>query len=460
MPRSLTFDGAARTVTGSRHLIETDGVRILVDCGLFQGAREIRERNWEPFPFEPSSIDAVLLTHAHTDHVGLLPKLIKEGFRGPVYATAGTIAIANVSLPDGGRLQEEDARYHNRHRSSRHEPALPLFTESDAYVALKSFKKIHYYEPIELAGGVAVRYLPAGHILGASHVELTFSDGTVLVMSGDIGRYDRPILKDPSEVPGADYLVMESTYGDKLHTSEDPQARLQQVIAECARDKSVVIVPSFAIGRTQELLYYIHLLYEQNKIPRIPIFVDSPMANEATLLYATHTEDHDKEMKIHLSKGESPLSPDLVRFIRDKNASKALNSADGPMMIIAGSGMVNGGRVMHHLRQRLPDPSTVVLFTGYQAEGTRGRDLIEGAQEVNLLGDWIPVKARIEIINSLSAHADRGEMIRWLRAFGRLPKRLFLVHGDFDVQQEFAKTLEGEFAIDVSIPERQERFEF
>ena len=460
MPRAICFDGAARTVTGSRHLLKFEGKQILVDCGLFQGSRDTRERNWEQFPFLPAEIDALVLTHAHTDHVGLIPRLIREGYQGPVYATPGTIAIAKVSLPDGGRIQEEDARYHNRHRTSRHESALPLFTESDAYVALKSLKPVHYHQVLALPGGAVARYLPAGHILGASHVEITFPDGKIVVMWGDIGRYDRPILKDPSAMPGADILVMESTYGDKRHPTDDSLERIRDIIVECEKNRSVVIVPSFAIGRTQELLWDIHLLIEQKLIPRIPIFVDSPMANEATLLYASHTEDHDKEMKILLGKGETPLSPDLVRFVRDKNMSKALNSADGPMMIIAGSGMVNGGRVMHHLKCRLSDPTTVVMFTGYQAEGTRGRDLIEGADSVRIFGEEVAVRAKIEVLNSLSAHADRDEMVRWLESFEKLPEKVFLVHGDYAVQQEFAVTLREKFPFDVEIPAPGDRFEF
>jgi metallo-beta-lactamase family protein len=460
MHRSIAFDGAARTVTGSRHLLDFDGHKVLVDCGLFQGPREVRDRNWEPFPFDVGSIEMLLLTHAHTDHVGLVPKLVREGYTRPIYATPGTISLAEVALPDGGRLQEEEARYHNRHHTAKFEPALPLFTENDAYDALKLFKPVHYHQPLKLPGGATARYMPAGHILGASHIEVTFEDGTIFVFSGDVGRYDRPILRDPSDVFTADYLMVESTYGDRLHSPEDVLGILERLINEAARNKSVILVPSFAIGRTQELLWNIHLLIEEMRIPKIPIYVDSPMANEATLLYINHTEDHDTEMRVHMRRGESPLSPDLVRFVHDRNMSKALNQADGPMMIIAGSGMVNGGRILHHLRQRLDDPSTVVLFTGYQAEGTRGRDMIEGAPTVRIFGDDIPVRARVEKLNSLSAHADQSELLRWMSNIKTAPKKVFLVHGEYDVQLVLQSKIKERFGWDVVVPAPGEVFEF
>lgn len=460
MQRGIGFDGAARTVTGSRHLLTISGHKVLVDCGLFQGPREVRDRNWEQFPFDVGEIEAILLTHAHTDHLGLIPKLVKEGYRGPIHATPGTIALANVAMPDGGRLQEEEARYHNRHGTSRHEPALPLYTEADAYDALKLFNRVHYHQPVKLPDGATARYLPAGHILGASHIEVTFSDGVVVVFSGDVGRYDRPILRDPSDIFAADYIVLESTYGDRMHSKEDVKSILADLINDCARSKSVILVPSFAIGRTQELLWNIHLLIEEGHIPHIPIYVDSPMATDATLLYTTHTEDHDREMKLHLDRGHSPLKPDLVRFVQDRNMSKALNKADGPMMVIAGSGMANGGRILHHLRNRLADPSTVVLFTGYQAEGTRGRDMIDGAPTVRILGDDVPVRARVTKLNSLSAHADQSELLRWLSKLNSQPKRVFLVHGEYPAQMALKQVIEATYGIAVEIPSPGDSFEF
>lgn len=460
MQRSVSFHGAARTVTGSKHLIQVSGKKILVDCGLFQGRRSNKKKNWEPFPVEPHELDAVVVTHAHTDHIGLLSRLVKQGYRGPIYATPGTVAIAKVSLPDGGRIQEEDARYHNRKKTSRHDPALPLFTEADAYAALKLFEPVHYHQQFELPGGVSMRYTPAGHILGAAITELTFEDGKVLVMSGDVGRYDRPIIKDPTPVYHADYLVMESTYGNRLHSNEKAKPILEKLINEVDRNKSVLLVPSFAIGRTQELLWFIHQLIEEGKIPRVPIYVDSPMATAATLLYAAHTEDHDKEMKVELSEGKTPLRPDLVQFVRDVNMSKALNKARGPMVVIAGSGMLSGGRIVHHLRNRLGDPKNIVLFTGYQAEGTRGRAMIEGAKSMKLYGDEIEIKARIEKLNSLSAHADYSEMLRWLSDLQEPPKKMFLVHGEYKVQEKFRDRIREKFGWDVEIPEQGDSFEF
>ena len=459
MHRSIAFDGAARTVTGSRHLLEIAGKRVLVDCGLFQGSHETSQRNWEEFPFDPAEIDTLLLTHAHMDHMGLLPKLVKKGYKGGFHATPGTISIAKVSLPDAGRLQEEEARFHNRHHTARHDPALPLFAEADAYDALKRLVPVKYDQPLPLPGGATARYLPAGHIIGASHIEITFDDGTVLVMSGDVGRYDRPILKDPSDVIHADYIVCESTYGDRLHEKEDVLGILERLIKDAVANRSVILVPSFAIGRTQELLWDIHLLEEQKRIPPVPIYVDSPMATEATLLYATHTEDHDKEMRVHMGKGESPLRPDMVRFVRDQAMSKELNQAPGPMMVIAGSGMVNGGRILHHLLHRVDDPSTVVLFTGYQAEGTRGRDMIEGASHIRIFGQDVPVRAQIKILNSLSAHADYEELLRWLSHLDKPPKKLFLVHGDYEVQQAFREKVIARYGWDVEIPAPGDKFE-
>ena len=451
MPRSIAFHGAARTVTGSRHLISAGGCKVLVDCGLFQGRREIKQKNWEPLPFKVDEIDAVVLTHAHTDHIGSLPRLVKQGYGGPVYATPATVSIAHVSLPDGGRIQEEDAKYHNRKKTSRHDPALPLFTEADAHAALKLLKPVRYNQPLELPGGTSVRFTPAGHILGAAIAEFTFEDGTVLVMSGDVGRYDRPIIKDPTPVHRADYLVVESTYGNRLHMDNEARPVLERLIKEAHKKKSVVLVPSFAIGRTQELLWDIHFLIEEGKIPRVPIYVDSPMATAATLLYATHKEDHDAEMKVQLSEGHTPLRPDLVQFVRDRNMSKALNKAKGPMLVIAGSGMISGGRIVHHLRNRLGDPDTVVLFTGYQAEGTRGRRMIDGADSIKIFG---------QEIDSLSAHADYSELLRWLSDIKEPPKKVFLVHGEYSVQKTFRDKLHDKFGWDVEIPEQGFEFNF
>jgi metallo-beta-lactamase family protein len=452
MPNTISFLGAARTVTGSRHLLDLDGTRVLVDCGLFQGSAELRDRNWQPFPVEPHTIDAVVITHAHTDHIGYLPRLVADGFRGPIYATPGTIGLCKVSLPDSGRLQEEDARYHARHQSSRHPEPQPLYTEADAYNCLKRFRPVPYRHTQTLPGHAQFQFLPAGHILGAGFAEITLADGQVVLMGGDLGRWDRPIIQDPTMVASADYLVVESTYGDRVHPTSDPKEQLAEICERALRDRSVIVVPSFAIGRTQEMLWFLHQLRDEGRFPGFPIYVDSPMASAATLLYTNSAEDHDEEMKVDLARGHSPLQ-DMVKFVRDRNMSKSLNAANGPFMVIAGSGMMNGGRVLHHLLAHGGDPSTILLFTGYQAEGTLGRRLQDGDTEVRILGHEFNVRAHVESMDSLSAHADSNEIMRWLHGFERAPKQTFIVHGEPPAQEALAQRIEQELGWSTMIPE-------
>ena len=459
MGQSITFLGAAETVTGSRHLLTLNDKKILVDCGLFQGGEDLRQRNWQQFPIDPAEIDAIVVTHAHLDHIGYLPKIVKLGYRGPIYATSATIQLARISLPDSGRIQEEDARFANKHRFTKHDPALPIYTEQDAYEALKHMRPVHYFEFTSLPGGAQFQFLPAGHILGSAYAEIYFENGERILMSGDLGRYNTPIIKDPTEVSFSEYLVLESTYGDRLHVTEDPEAKLEAIIKDAIQNGSVVLIPSFAIGRTQELLYHIHALQDRKAIPRIPIFVDSPMANSSTLVYGGAVDEFDKEMKIELSEGHTPLKPDYVEFIRDSNQSKALNSRSGPMMIIAGSGMCTGGRIVHHLRHRLDDPSTVVLFAGYQAEGTLGRKLIDREPEVRIHGVEVPVRARIEALGSLSAHADYSEILKWLEGFKTPPKVTFIVHGEPPAQASLKEKIEAKFGWNVVIPKWLESFD-
>lgn len=459
MGQSITFLGAAETVTGSRHLLTLNDKKILVDCGLFQGGEDLRQRNWQQFPIDPAEIDAIVVTHAHLDHIGYLPKIVKLGYRGPIYATSATIQLARISLPDSGRIQEEDARFANKHRFTKHDPALPLYTEQDAYEALKQMRPVHYFEFTSLPGGAQFQFLPAGHILGSAYAEIYFENGERILMSGDLGRYNTPIIKDPTEVSFSEYLVLESTYGDRLHVTEDPEAKLEAIIKDAIQNGSVVLIPSFAIGRTQELLYHIHALQDRKAIPRIPIFVDSPMANSSTLVYGGAVDEFDKEMKIELSEGHTPLKPDYVEFIRDSNQSKALNSRSGPMMIIAGSGMCTGGRIVHHLRHRLDDPSTVVLFAGYQAEGTLGRKLIDREPEVRIHGVEVPMRARIEALGSLSAHADYSEILKWLEGFKTPPKETFIVHGEPPAQASLKEKIEAKFGWNVVIPKWLESFD-
>ena len=458
MGTTIAFHGAARTVTGSRHLLTLNGKHILVDCGVFQGSRELKERNWLDFPIPPSDIDAIILTHAHNDHIGYLPRLVKLGYQGPVFATHGTHGISKISLPDSGRIQEEDAEYHNRKGTSRHTPAEPLFTEADAYASLKLFKTVHFHEFIPLPGGAQFRFIPAGHILGSAFAEIYFENGERILMSGDLGRYDHPILKDPTPCDFAEYLTIESTYGNRVHQNEDVQAVLKDVLDHAIARRSCIVVPSFAIGRTQDLLWHLNELEQRGELPELPIYVDSPMANAATLLYNTPSDDMDADLKVDLTEGNSPFRQDFVRFIRDRNQSKSLNSNDGPMMIISGSGMLTGGRVIHHLKRRLGNPDDIILFTGFQAQGTMGRLLLEGADEVTLHRERIPVAARIEKLNSLSAHADSNEIMRWLGNFKSAPKKTFIVHGEPEAQDALKTRIETELGWSVAIPELGQLF--
>lgn len=455
MTPSLSFFGATRTVTGSKHLLKVGKAQVLIDCGIFQGPERLRDLNNEPFPFSPHELDAVVLTHAHTDHIGMLPRLVKEGFRGPIYATPATTGIARISLPDSGRLQEEEARYHSK-RGQRVEP---LYTEQDAYASLKQFKNVRYHQRHELPGGASWVYKPAGHILGSAFAEVALPNGELLLMSGDLGRYNTPIIKDPEVVDYCDYLVIESTYGNRIHSDEDPLARLEEACQWAWQNGGTILIPSFAIGRTQELMYYFKQLQDSGRMNRIPIYIDSPMAVSATHLYAQASEEHDEEMLVSVAEGSSDLEPSGLNFVRDREQSKALNRQDGPQIVIAGSGMANGGRIKHHLRSRLSSEQTMVLFTGYQAEGTLGRELLEGAPTVSIFGDEIPVAAKVDKLNSLSAHADQAEIMNWLSFFRTPPKKLFIVHGEPAAQDALAEKIRSEMGWTVEIPEFGDTFE-
>lgn len=417
----------------------------------------MRDRNWEPFNFDPGEIDAVVLSHAHQDHIGMLPKLVKDGYRGPIYCTKATRGLCAISLPDSGRIQEEDA-YHANKRGSRHQPALPLYTEQDAYAVMKQLKTVPYHQFIDLPGGVKFRYFSSGHILGSAFIELYFENGQKLVFSGDLGRYDTPIIKDPEVMDFAEFLVIESTYGDKLHPTVNPEDMLAEVIHEAVDRHSALLVPSFAIGRTQELLYHLRRLQLANRIPRIPIYVDSPMATSTSDLYGRSNEEWDDEMSLMVQQDFDPIEPEGLQYVRDRNMSKALNVQQGPMVVIAGSGMANGGRIQHHLLHRLSDPDVQVLFTGYQATETLGRRLLDGADRVWIFGNEVEVRAKISRLTSLSAHADQGELMRWLSGFKSAPKKTFIVHGEPEVQDIFAAKLRTELGWEVAIPEHMEEF--
>jgi metallo-beta-lactamase family protein len=454
---TLQFIGAAGTVTGSKFVLEAGGNRLMVDCGLFQGLKELRLRNWEPLPIKPASLNCVALTHAHIDHSGYLPRLVRDGFHGPVYTTKGTADLLTVMLPDSARIQEEDADFANRHHFSKHKPALPLYNEADARRALKLVKGLNYGEEVKVGKFLRLSFVPAGHILGSGFVRATVSESgaeafTVL-FSGDLGRYDEPILHDPSAVPEADYLLVESTYGNRLHEPVDPKIRLAEIINQTAERGGKVIIPAFAIGRTQLLLWHLRELEEEKRIPILPVIVDSPMAASATRFYAKHKEDHDLEMQQLGERGRNALATRNFQLVQGRSNSKALNSLSGPAVIVSASGMATGGRVLHHLARYLPDPASSVVLVGYQAEGTRGRRLQNGEKEIKIHGEMIPVRASIEIMGSMSAHADAGEIMRWLGDFKRPPKMTFIVHGEPEASAVLRDRIASELGWNVTIPE-------
>lgn len=455
---SITFHGAADTVTGSRHLLETEGRKVLVDCGLFQGPRAIRERNWQPFPVPARELDAIVLTHAHMDHTGYLPRLVKQGYRGAIHCTPATRDLLGIMLTDSARLQAEEAEHANKKGWSRHHPALPLYDEDDVLETLKLLKGHHYHDTFEPVEGVRVHFLRAGHILGSAFAATQTEVGEIL-FGGDLGRYHQSIIPDPTPVSRANYLLVESTYGNRDHANQDVPQMLERLVHRAVEEKSFILVPAFSIGRTQELLYLLNDLVHQNRIPRIPIYVDSPMANSAIPLFVKHTEDHDLEMQTLLDMDRCPFEGRNLHFIRDRQQSKALNDEEGPGIIIAGSGMANGGRIRHHLVNRIADPRTTVLFVGYQGEGTPGRALVDGAKQFRAFGWEVPVRARIEKIDALSAHADRGEIMRWLSGFEQPPKRTFLVHGEPEARKALQAKILAELGWNVYSPGFHERVE-
>jgi metallo-beta-lactamase family protein len=459
----IQFLGAARTVTGSKHLIEVDGYRTMVDCGLFQGLKELRLRNWEPFPINPASINSVILTHAHIDHSGYLPKLVRDGFDGPVYATPATVELARIMLPDSARLQEEDAAYANKVGSSKHKPALPLYNERDATEACRHMQSVNYRKRVQLTAKLSFEFVTAGHILGSGFVifDIECKDGQrkSMIMTGDLGRYDEPIIHDPSSVEEADYIVVESTYGNREHPDFDVKAKLAEIITETARRGGHVLIPAFAVGRTQQLLYLIRELEEENRIPLLRVFVDSPMAASATKLYLRHKEDHDLDMKDLMDDRKNPLATRRFNLARTVQESKQVSAEGESTIVISASGMATGGRILHHLRKRLPDERNTVIFVGFQAEGTRGRRLLDGEQEIKIFGEFAPVRAQIERLDNLSAHADSREILRWLGGFKRAPEKVFLVHGEPDAQEALKNKIIEKFGWEVEIPEYLQKFE-
>jgi len=456
----LSFLGAAKNVTGSRYRLEVNNTRLLVDCGLYQ-EREYRSRNWDPFPTPPHTIDAVLLTHAHIDHCGLLPKLVRDGFRGKIYCTAATSDIAEIMLLDAAKLQEEDAAFKTR----RHEregrkgpfPEVPLYTVDDAKAALPLFSPVRYGEAIQIGDGIKATFYDAGHVLGASMITVSVTQAEeerTILFSGDVGRWNRPILRDPTIFTEADYVLVESTYGDRLHEdSTEIGNRLVEVVNSTLGAGGNLVVPSFALERSQEILYYMNELLVKRRIPQLMVFLDSPMAVSITEIFERHPDLYDTEMTKLVSLNRSPFDLPGLKMVRTVDESKAINYIRGSAMIVAGSGMCTGGRIKHHLVTNISRPESTILFVGYQAVGTLGRQIVDGAEKVRILGQHYPIRARIAQIQGFSAHADRNELLRWLSGLTRAPKHVFITHGEPEVAEGFSRLLREKTGWDTSVPE-------
>ena len=432
MDLQLQFLGAAGTVTGSSFLLKANGRTLLIDCGLFQGGRQLKTLNWRPFPLPPAQIDAVLLTHAHIDHCGLLPRLVQQGYKGPIFATEATCALLDILLRDSAYLNEQDAAYANKKGYTEHRPALPLYTIADAQKTLHHLQSVRFDQPLYL-DGFTVTWRPAGHLLGSAILEVvaTAVNRTHrFVFSGDLGRYDDAIMKPPTSIETADTLVIESTYGGRRHADDDITAVLTDVLQYIIEREGVLLIPAFAVGRTQQVLYHIRRLQGEGRVPDIPVFIDSPMAVNASHIYCRFGDDHNLDVNLLMDERVCPLHCQQTHFVRDVEASKQLNTRPGPAIVLSASGMCTGGRIKHHLKWRLPDSRNVVLFVGYQAEGTRGRWLLNGAKRVRIHGQELPVHARIASLHALSGHAGHDELLRWLDSFARPPQITFIVHGE------------------------------
>jgi metallo-beta-lactamase family protein len=443
---NITFLGAAGTVTGSKYLVTSGSKKVLVDCGLFQGFKQLRLKNWAPLPIPPWQVEAVILTHAHVDHSGYLPLLVKNGFMGKVYCTEATRDLCAILLPDSGRLQEEEAAYANTHGYSKHRPALPLYTQSDAEEALRYCVPVPFDREVDLGGEMSFRLSRAGHILGAACVSLR-GGATSILFSGDLGRPYDPIMLAPAVVRTADCLVIESTYGDRRHDPADPQIALAEIINRTAARGGVVLIPAFAVGRAQTMLYYLHRLKTAASIPDIPIFLNSPMAVNATRLLLKHRREH----RLTPEQCESVCS--VAHTVNTVEESKALNRRNGPMVIISASGMATGGRVLHHLKAFAPDPRHTVLFVGYQAGGTRGAAMVNGAVSVKIHGAYVPVRAEVVLLENMSAHADSSEIMEWLGHFEVPPRQAFVTHGEAAAADALRHTIEEQWGWDCRVPE-------
>jgi metallo-beta-lactamase family protein len=454
---NIQFLGGAGTVTGSKYHIDTGKTRFLVDCGMFQGAKQLRLMNWEKLPIQPSTLDNIFLTHAHVDHIGMLPVFVREGYQGPVWTTPVTLELTGINLADAAHLQEEDARFANKQGFTKHKPALPLYTLQDVERSVKHLRPLEYGKPVGLSDGSSIRLHDAGHVVGSAIVEAQLPAGNgktmTVIFSGDLGRYKALIDTDPSTMERADYLLVESTYGDRQHSGEDTTGELAEIINETAGRGGSVVIPAFALGRTQILLYAIRELKAKGAIPDLPVYVDSPMAISVTEIYCRHIEALDSEARaIYKATGKCPLLFPNLQFIHTPQESKELNSHRYPCIIISASGMATGGRVLHHLKYRLPDPRNTVLFVGFQANGTRGQILKDGAREIKIHGEMVPVRARVRLIETFSRHADSSEIMRWLRGFRVPPKRTFVVHGEPESSAVLAENIRKELGWKVSVP--------
>jgi metallo-beta-lactamase family protein len=464
MQMKLRFLGAAQNVTGSRHMLEVNGTRILVDCGLYQ-ERHFESRNWEPFDVPASSIDAVLLTHAHLDHCGLLPKLAKEGFKGPIYCTAATAEIAKLILLDSAKIQEEDAAF----KRKRHEkegrrgrfPEIPLYDTDDVEACNSLWRSVDYREIVQIGPALEASFHEAGHVLGSSVIHVTAQQGgevRSVLFSGDVGRVNRPIVRDPERIGEGDYILVESTYGDRVHEGhEDIKTKIAQTINDAKAAGGNVVVPSFALERSQDVMYYINQLLLEKAIPHLRVFLDSPMARSITKVFSKHTELYDEEMREFVRNGQSPFNFPGLTLIETTEESKSINHLHGTNVVIAGSGMCTGGRIKHHLVNNIAHGKSTIMFVGYQAVGTLGRLIVEGQKEVRILGQTYPVRAKIVKIEGFSAHADREELLQWLGTLPKPPRRLFVVHGEAASAQNFATFIRQSTGWDVVVPEyRQE----
>ena len=463
----IQFLGAAGTVTGSKHLLNASGdhtgqgFQTLIDCGMFQGPKEWRERNWRELPIDPHKIEAVILTHAHLDHCGWIPRLVKEGFRGRIYATPPTVDLCGILLPDSGYLQEEDAAFHNKKKTSKHTPALPLYTFEEARQSLNSFEPLGFGKTVSFGDDLSFRFVRAAHILGSAMTEVTIrANGRTksALFTGDIGRVrntegapGKVVRSGPPEGESPDILVMESTYGDRVHPTTDPRPELTRLITQTVQRGGSVIVPAFAVERTQKFLFLLKELMEAGQIPRVPVFADSPMAIEAVKIFLKHSEEFSDQTRQMIAKFGSPLDWPHFTFARTAEESKKINDSHYPCIIVSSNGMAMGGRIQHHLLQRLPDSRNLVLFIGFQAIGTRGRQIKDGEKQVKIFGQVVPVRAQTAALEQFSDHADTAELLQWLRTFKKPPEVTYLVHGEPDSAQALKQAIESELHWTVEI---------